>query len=176
VNPKVHERQIGSAKWPVFIIDPLSSGEAHRVHSYVASLKRRPDMKMMTNLITFTATALLMGGSAMAQNLTFANVPFDFQFGGVTLPAGAYRVDTSRASVNGLILIRNQETRKGALSIAIPGDIRRDDYNKPRLLFRCSASGCILNEVRTPYDEYVYPVKSSGKQHLASVALTTKAD
>ena len=133
-------------------------------------------MKMMTNLITFTATALLMGSSAMAQNLTFANVPFDFQFGGVTLPAGAYRVDTSRASVNGLILIRNQETRKGALSIAIPGDVRRADYNKPRLLFRCSESGCILNEVRTPYDEYVYPVKSSHKQHLASVALTTKAD
>ena len=64
----------------------------------------------------------------------------------------------------------------GALSIAIPGDVRREDYNKPRLLFRCSESGCILNEVRTPYDEYVYPVKSSHKQHLASVALTTKAD
>jgi len=133
-------------------------------------------MKMMTNLITFTATALLMGGSAMAQDLTFAKVPFDFQFGGATLPAGTYRVDTSRARVNGLILIRNQETSKAALSVAIPGDVRHDDYNKPRLLFRCSQSVCMLKEVRTPYDEYVYPLKSSGKQHLASVALTTRAD
>lgn len=112
----------------------------------------------------------------MAQNLTFAKVPFDFQFGGVTLPAGAYSVDTPRARVNGLILIRNQGTSKAGARVAIPGDVRGDDYNKPRLPFRCGESGCALNEVRTPCDEYVYPVKSSGKQHLASVDLTAKAD
>jgi hypothetical protein len=134
-------------------------------------------MKMMTNLIAFTATALLLCGTAMAQDLMFAKIPFDFQVAGVTMPAGAYRVNTSHSRINGLILVQNQETRKAAASIAIPNEISRvPDYDKPRLLFRCSESGCVLKQVRTPFEEYAYPVKSGPNQHLASVALTVKAD
>jgi hypothetical protein len=134
-------------------------------------------MKMMTNLIAFTATAMLLCGAARAEDLMFAKIPFDFQFAGVTMPAGAYRVDTSHSRINGLILVQNQETRKAAVSIGIPNGISRvADYDKPHLLFRCSESGCVLNQVQTPFEQYAYPVKSGPNQHVASVALTVKAD
>ena len=68
-------------------------------------------MKMMTNLIAFTATALLLCGSAMAEDLMFAKVPFDFKFGGVNLPAGDYRVDSSHGRLSGVILVQNRSTR-----------------------------------------------------------------
>ncbi len=134
-------------------------------------------MRMMTNLIAFTGTALLLCGSAMAEDLAFANVPFDFQFGGVTMPAGKYRVDTSHGRLSGVILVQNQETRKAAVSIGVPNAISRlSEYDKPRLLFGCSESGCVLTQVRTPFEQYAYPVKSAPNQHVASVPLTVKAD
>ena len=135
-------------------------------------------MKTMTNLIAFAATALLLGGSAMAEDLMFAKVPFDFQFGGVNLPAGQYRVDSSHGRLSGLILVQNQQTRQAAVSIGIPNEISRvAQYEKPHLLFRCGESGCVLNQVQTPYEQYAYRVKSSPNQRIASVPLTSaKAD
>ena len=135
-------------------------------------------MKMMTNLIAFTATALLLAGSAMAQDLMFAKVPFGFNFGGVTFPAGDYRVDSSHGRLSGVILVQNRSTRQAAVSIGVPNEVSRfAAYDKPHLLFRCGDSGCVLNQVQTPYEQYGYPVKSSPNQHIASVPLTsTKAD
>lgn len=135
-------------------------------------------MKTLKNLFAFTAAALLLGGSAMAQDLMYAKVPFDFQFAGVNLPAGQYRVDSSHGRLTGLILVQNQETRKAALSVGVPNQINRvAEYGRPHLLFRCGQSGCILNQVQTPYEQYAYPVKSGPNQHVASVPLTSvKAD
>ena len=135
-------------------------------------------MKILTNLIAFTATALLLGGSAMAEDLMYAKVPFDFQFGGVNLPAGEYRVDSSHGRLSGLILVQNRYTREAAVSIGVPNEISRvPEYDKPHLLFRCGESGCKLNQVQTAYEQYAYPVKSSPNQHIASIPLTSaKAD
>jgi hypothetical protein len=135
-------------------------------------------MKTMTNLIAFAATALLFGGSAMAEDLMYAKVPFDFQFGGTNLPAGEYRVDSSHGRLSGLILVQNQYTRQAAVSIGVPNAISRvPDFDKPHLLFRCAESGCVLNQVQTAYEQYGYPVKSRPNQRIASVALTSvKAD
>jgi hypothetical protein len=135
-------------------------------------------MKTMTNLIAFAATALIFGGSAMAEDLMTAKVPFDFQFGGVNLPAGQYRVDSSHGRLSGLILVQNQHTRQAAVSIGVPNQVSRvADYDKPRLLFRCGETGCVLNKVQTPFEQYAYPVKSGPNQHIASVPLTSvKAD
>ena len=135
-------------------------------------------MRTMTKLFAFTATALLLGGSAMAQDLMYAKVPFDFQFAGVNLPAGQYRVDSSHGRLTGLILVQNQETRQAAVSIGVPNEISRvADYARPHLLFRCGKSGCVLNQVQTPFEQYGYPVKPTPDQHIASVPLTSvKAD
>lgn len=135
-------------------------------------------MKTFTNLIAFSATALMLCGSAMAADLMTAQVPFDFQFGGVNLPAGQYRIDTSHGRLSGVILVQNRETRQAAVSIAIPNAISRvGDYDRPRLMFRCGESGCVLNQVRTGLEQYAYPVKPGANQHIAYVPLTSaKAD
>ena len=119
-----------------------------------------------------------VGAASSAAPLIPTKVPFDFQFAGVNLPAGQYRVDSSHGRLTGLILVQNQETRKAALSVGVPNQISRDaEYGRPHLLFRCGQSGCLLNQVRTPYEQYAYPVKSGPNQHVASVPLTSvKAD
>jgi hypothetical protein len=135
-------------------------------------------MKTLTNLIAFSATAILLCGSAMAEDLMTAKVPFDFRFGGVNFSAGEYRVDSSHGRLSGLILVQNQHTRQAAVSIGVPNEISRvADYDAPRLVFRCNDSGCVLNQVRTPAEQYTYPVKADKYQHIASVPLTSaKAD
>lgn len=135
-------------------------------------------MKTM-NLIQTAAAAILMTGAAMAQSPMTANVPFNFQFGGVNLPAGEYRVNTSRALETGIVLIQNDSTKQAVARIGVAGSPREANYS-PKLVFRCGDGGCVLSQVWSPESESQFSVPKSLKaQYSASIALTpssSKAD
>jgi len=132
-------------------------------------------MKNITNRFMLCAAgALLMSGAAWAQNLMTADVPFAFQFGGVSLPAGHYKIDDLRSpgSIK-VVTIQNNETKKASMSIGIPESAGRTTVGNPRLVFRCGDSGCALQQVWLPDAAYSYSVpKATGHQYSASIALT----
>ena len=130
-----------------------------------------------TNFLFCAAAAMVLSSAAMAQNVMTATIPFDFQFGGTTLPAGQYRVDTSRATLNGVVLVQNASTREAVMRIGIHNSTPAQEV-RPRLVFRCGEAGCALNQIWVPSAEYIYSLpKADASQYRASIPLTTvKAD
>jgi hypothetical protein len=113
-----------------------------------------------------------MSGVALAQDPMTANVPFEFQYGGKKLPAGEYKVDTSRASLTGVVVVRDVATHETGISIGAPGGAGVIGANRPHLVFRCGQSGCVLNQVWTPAAEYQYSVPKGEKtQYTASIPM-----
>lgn len=131
------------------------------------------------NLIQTAAAAILTTGAAMAQGPMTARVPFAFQFSGVDLPAGEYRVDTSRTLETGLVLMQNAGTNQAVIRIGVPDSPKRGSDDRPRLVFRCGAeSGCVLSQVWSPVTgaHFAAP-KGAEPRYTASIPLiTSKAD
>lgn len=134
-------------------------------------------MKKTTNFLFFAAAAMLLSSAAMAQTVLTAKIPFEFQFGATTLPAGNYKIDASRALVTGLVLVQNSSTKDAAVRIGVHNETPGPEV-RPRLVFRCGQSGCVLNQVWVPSAEYVYPApKGDRSQYTASIPLNAvKAD
>jgi hypothetical protein len=128
-------------------------------------------MKLMTLIVTASA-GLLMSGVALAQDVMTANVPFEFQFGGKKLPAGEYKVDTSRAAHTGIVVLRENATEETGISIGAPGGAGVIGENRPHLVFRCGESGCVLNQIWTSAAEYQYSAPKGEKtQYTASIPM-----
>ena len=62
-------------------------------------------------------TVMISSTGAYAQAHAKANVPFEFMVGSAQLPAGSYDVSVTNTS-SGTIMIRNDQTSAGALSVA----------------------------------------------------------
>lgn len=128
-----------------------------------------------TTLVLFAASMLPLAASA--QTYLTANVPFTFESGKVTMPAGQY--DVTVRGYNGaatMVQIRNASTRQTAISLMMTdtvGPYPRADT--PKMTFACSERGCSLREIWTGQagiKRLPNHNKDAGPQQIASVAMT----
>lgn len=101
--------------------------------------------KGITTIIIAGATLLCFGGTARAQDLAIS-VPFAFQVGGVTLPAGHYEVE--RDATSGIVLLRGDRKTPGAVFVStLPADGHDPAGNKPALTFSRYEAGYRLSGI-----------------------------
>jgi|SRR5579872_3161881 len=88
--------------------------------------------------------AALTSGLEAQTNMT-AKIPFDFQVGSSTMPAGEYRIDYS----NRVLTVRSNVGNHAAIALAQP----KSRLNAPQtevLEFRCYGSSCFFAAIWTP--------------------------
>lgn len=96
----------------------------------------------------FTAVALagMFGGvvlTAQDRPREIGNIPFAFQVGDRTLPAGKYAA--TELSANGLVQLTNETTGRSILIGAfVP---KSGDPGQSRLAFHCYSGHCFLSEI-----------------------------
>ena len=99
---------------------------------------------IITSIIA-SATLLCLGGTARAQDLE-VRVPFAFQVGGVTLPAGHYEVE--KDANNGIVLLRGDRgTQGGVFVFTQPADGHDPAGNTPALTFSRYEAGYRLSGI-----------------------------
>ena len=81
--------------------------------------------------MTIGLTAVLGTASLFAQTDSKANIPFDFQITGQTLPAGQYLVKLNQA--NRMIIFRNVATGRWTMAQAYP--YKSGKMEQPKLTF-----------------------------------------
>ncbi|HYW42435.1 MAG TPA: hypothetical protein VE959_06235 [Bryobacteraceae bacterium] len=99
------------------------------------------------NLIVGAAALVVAAGAASAESLK-ADIPFAFQVGGKTMPAGTYLVSNIAVSSTGVLRFTD---KGGGSAVVMPRnkhDARKEWKldGSPRLAFECGASGCALIE------------------------------
>lgn len=105
----------------------------------------------MKKQILATAAALVFTALAPtqthAQQSVLANIPFDFQVGNKTMPAGEYRVRLALTSSNEAVQL--VEYTDSSLSIfTLTNSIESTAKNvDPKLVFHCYDNECFLSEI-----------------------------
>jgi hypothetical protein len=84
--------------------------------------------------ITIGLAAILGSATLFAQTESKANIPFDFQITGQTLPAGQYLVRLNQE--NRMLIFRNVETGHATMALAHP--YKSGTTEDPKLIFRHS--------------------------------------
>jgi hypothetical protein len=84
--------------------------------------------------MTIGLTAILGSATLFAQTESKANIPFDFQITGQTLPAGQYLVKLNQA--NRMLVFRNTETGHSTMTLTHP--YKSGTMEEPKLIFRHS--------------------------------------
>ena len=100
----------------------------------------------MTRLHVLTAllAALTCSGLQAQTNLT-AKIPFDFQLGSATMPAGEYRIDYS----NRVLMVRSNVGNHVAIALTLPRS-RSNAPETPVLEFRSYGDSHFFAEIWTP--------------------------
>jgi hypothetical protein len=115
---------------------------------------------MKKAILTFVGVlVLLAAGSALGQTRSFqANVPFSFNVGQQTFPAGHYRFQSllgkpGRNSEMGMIAIRDLDGRH-LYKVVLTGLVRAEEAtpSKSKLVFGMSGGLCYLSHVRIAGD------------------------
>jgi hypothetical protein len=103
-------------------------------------------MTSFVNRVLVTAAmAVATAGAAWAGDSLKATIPFAFNAGGTTLPAGEYKIGPHDLRFEGVIQVRNEATGEMVLvRSSAPVISERKDS---RLVFRCGAAGCALKQV-----------------------------
>jgi hypothetical protein len=107
-----------------------------------------------------------LGGVLTAQSAReIGTVPFAFQVGDKTLPAGTYAATETNGM--GLIQLTNQSTRESTMVAAFIPKSGKDGQSK--LTFNCYSGHCFLSEIWYPEESSGHAVKPSRhEKELAS--------
>jgi|SwirhisoilCB2_FD_contig_41_13164923_length_485_multi_2_in_0_out_0_1 hypothetical protein len=143
---------------------------------------------MMTRLTTkcmiAVATFVAAAGSASAQNLLKADIPFTFRAGNALMQPGTYQVSPPSGNSH-YIVLRNEDTHA---SIILAGYTAGDpekgwkDSGVSRLRFECLGHQCVLRELWSASSAYaqVFPGPKLGRDdapQITEIRMTrSKAD
>jgi hypothetical protein len=85
----------------------------------------------------------LFVGSASAQDTIVANIPFPFEIGHETAPAGRYELVID----GGILHVRGENVHAGAFASTLPADGQDPDGSTPTLVFTRGETGYRLSTV-----------------------------
>jgi hypothetical protein len=85
----------------------------------------------------------LFVGSARAQEVVIAKVPFPFVVRGNEFPAGRYQLTDD----SGILTIRGMDTGSGSFALTQPADGRDPVGDQPALVFNRYENGYVLSQV-----------------------------
>lgn len=129
----------------------------------------------MTKQILAIAAALVFSAlvpvPSHAQQLTRAKVPFAFQAGNATMPAGEYQVQRAFMHTITTQLIRSTDSSYGTFVLA-NALISSDKNAEPRLIFHCynNEAQCFLSEIWTANGQGLKLPESRREKELSGVA------
>ena len=107
----------------------------------------------MKKQILATAAALVFAAfiptPSHAQQAALANIPFDFQVGNKTMPAGDYKVQRALASNEGVDLLQRTDSSASVFTSTGPADGSVTNTD-PKLVFHCYVNECFLSEIWLP--------------------------
>jgi hypothetical protein len=126
----------------------------------VAGAKHNWEKQTMTfrSVLGLAGLALAAVAAAQSAHIQTAKVPFAFNAGGATMPAGNYEITLETAKSTPTVRIYNWETGQGAMMLA-PGRVAPDkslNGNYARLVFLCAGTDCALSEVQPGRGENGY--------------------
>jgi hypothetical protein len=115
---------------------------------------------MKNQICTALMTLGLAGGvlvTAQGTPRELGTVPFAFQVGEKTMPAGTYAA--TEMNPNGLVQLTNQSTRESILVAAFIPKSGKEGQSK--LVFNCYGGHCFLSEIWYPQESSGHVVKPS---------------
>ena len=109
-------------------------------------------MKRTTTYMATAAAALIMtAGTASAQSLMKAEVPFAFSVGNKVVEPGTYRIGfVSRMTSNVILRVDNVDTKSTHMMLPQASSGPSAKWlagGAPRLAFDCSTGACVLKQV-----------------------------
>jgi hypothetical protein len=134
--------------------------------------KRR---KSMTKQILAVAAAMFFTALAPmpshAQQLTQAKVPFAFQAGSTTMPAGEYQVQRAFMHATATQLIRSTDSSVYTFVLTNAVD-SSDKKTNPRLIFHCynNEDECFLSEIWVGNGQGLKLIESRREKELSRAA------
>jgi hypothetical protein len=111
--------------------------------------KRRKSMKkQILTVAAALAFTALAPAQIHAQEVAQAKVPFAFQAGDTTMPAGEYQIRRALPSNKAVQQIRRVDS--SASSFVLTNATESKNKNeKPRLIFHCYSNECFLSQIWT---------------------------
>ena len=131
-------------------------------------------MKSFTTYILAAAAMAVAAGSASAQNMLKAEIPFAFQTGKTIMQPGEYQVSLAQHNI---IRLYNVDARKAVFASARAESDRDKAWadGKPRMAFECSAGTCALLALYTGQSDSALRFRGleskGGDAHVAMVPL-----
>jgi hypothetical protein len=109
--------------------------------------KRRKSMNKqilaVAAAVVFTALA---PAQSHAQQASRASIPFAFQAGNKTMPAGEYRIVRALPDTEAVQQIRRTDSSAATLVHTYAADLNQNDA-APKLIFHCYTNECFLSEI-----------------------------
>ena len=102
--------------------------------------------RMLLSMGMLSAMALMTVAPTFAQDRVEAKIPFAFNVGSKSLPAGDYEV--RRVLENGTLAIQNADTQQAAIALTTAAS-PREISSEAVLVFHKYGDRCFLSEVRT---------------------------
>ena len=132
-------------------------------------------MKQILRTVTLLGVLMLAASAVFAQSQrgTIVNIPFAFNVGEKTLPAGEYRIEPYRRETDKVWLIQNQEQHVGTFVMTIP--VRSNTTREEgQLIFNRYGDRYFLSKVWTPGTNTGIELPVSRQERAVEVASTTE--
>jgi len=134
---------------------------------------------LVYRMVTFAASALVLGTMAYGQTQMKVEIPFAFSVGKATLPPGSYLF--YRPSLGSVTMTILENTASHNSVYAVGAYVNSNDRpSEPSFVFACASGTCSLSAVRTAGGTLMYsaPHKTAGSQSalvsFISIPITTR--
>jgi hypothetical protein len=115
--------------------------------------------------VVFTALA---PAQSHAQQATRASIPFTFEAGNKTMPAGEYKVVRALPDSDIVQQIRRTDSSASALVHTSPAGLAEDNA-APKLVFHCYTNECFLSEIWIAGGQGLKLTQSGREKELSQV-------
>jgi len=127
-------------------------------------------MKTLANrIMTFAASALVLGTMAYGQTQLTVTIPFAFRTANTTLPSGTYVFN--RQSVGGVTvtILENAASHHSVMTMGVRID-PNDRPSEPSVVFACASGSCSLSAIRMAGGTLIYPSPHKAPREPGAIA------
>lgn len=107
-------------------------------------------MKLLKNTLLFGGLVAMAASLSAEAALVNVNVPFSFEVGGKTMPAGNYTIE--QPTVGGVMMIRGNQPDSTALVLAV--NAGRTNGNHVGVTFTRRGGAAVLSTIEVPNASY----------------------